>query len=162
MILSRRAVLRIGGLALAGPAFPGRAAESADIHMVGNANGSVVRFAPRGLLVTPGAMIRWRNADPGNAHTSTAFHPQNMGHPLRIPPGAKPWNSDYLLPEETFEVILSIPGVYDYFCIPHEMVGMVGRIVVARPGGPAPVAAAGMENMFPAVADIIRLGKVDP
>jgi plastocyanin len=162
VILSRRAVLRIGGLVLAGSAFPSRAAEAADIHMVGDANGSVVRFAPRGLLVSPGATIRWLNADPGNAHTSTAFHPQNMDHPLRIPPGAKPWNSDYLLPDESFAVRLSMPGVYDYFCIPHEMAGMVGRIVVAAHGAPELVPATGMEELFPSVASIMKLGRVDP
>lgn len=130
--------------------------------MVGNANGSVVRFAPRGLLVAPGTTVRWRNADAGNAHTSTAFHPQNMNHPLRIPQGAEPWNSDYLLPGETFEVVLTIPGAYDYFCMPHEMAGMVGRIVVAAEGDPAPVAAKGMDELFPPVEAIMRLMRVDP
>ncbi len=32
---------------------------------------------------------------------------------------------------------LETEGVYDYYCIPHEMLGMVGRIVVGEPhGGP--------------------------
>ena len=35
-----------------------------------------------------------------------------------------------------FEVTLTVEGVYDYFCLPHEAAGMVGRIVVGRPGGP--------------------------
>ena len=39
-------------------------------------------------------------------------------------------------PGSHFEVTLTIPGVYDYFCMPHEAAGMVGRIVVGRPGGP--------------------------
>ena len=162
MILSRRTLLRIGGLALAGSALPALAAEPVEIHMVGDANGSVVRFAPRGLLIAPGTTVRWRNANPGNSHTTTAYHPQNMDHPLRIPPGTKPWNSDYLLPDETFEVTLTTPGVYDYFRIPHEMAGMVGRIVVATKGAPVPVAAKGMEEMFPTVAAIMSQGTVDP
>jgi plastocyanin len=29
-----------------------------------------------------------------------------------------------------------VPGVYDYFCTPHEMAGMVGRIIVGEPTGP--------------------------
>lgn len=162
MTLTRRTLLRIGGLALVSPAFPAHAAATEEVHMVGNANGSVVRFAPRGLLVEPGTTVRWRNADAGNAHTSTAFHPANFDHPLRIPAGAKPWNSDYLLPDETFTVVLTVPGVYDFFCIPHEMAGMVGRIVVANRGLPAPAAAKGMEELFPFVDDIVRQGKVDP
>jgi plastocyanin len=162
MIVSRRAVLRIGGLALAAPAWSAFAGETVEIHMVGDAHGGAVRFAPRGLRVEPVATVVWRNADPGNAHTSTAFHPGNMDHPLRIPADAKPWNSDYLLPGETFSVTFTVPGVYDYFCIPHEMAGMVGRIVVASPGIPPPIAAKGMEDMFPPVREIMTLGMVDP
>ena len=47
-----------------------------------------------------------------------------------FPTAAKPWNSDYLLPDETFSVTLTEKGVYDYYCVPHEHAGMVGRIVV--------------------------------
>ncbi|HOD35479.1 MAG TPA: plastocyanin/azurin family copper-binding protein [Syntrophales bacterium] len=39
-------------------------------------------------------------------------------------------------PGSHFEVTLTVEGVYDYFCIPHEMAGMVGRIIVGRPTGP--------------------------
>ncbi len=31
-------------------------------------------------------------------------------------------------------VRLSVEGIYDYFCKPHEFAGMVGRIVVAGQG----------------------------
>ena len=34
------------------------------------------------------------------------------------------------MPGEAFEVMLTEPGVYDYYCVPHEHAGMVGRIVV--------------------------------
>ena len=162
MIVSRRAILRIGGLALAGLPFASRATEPVEIRMTGDVQGSTVRFAPRGIHVPPGTTIRWRNDDAGNAHTTTAFHPANNGHPLRIPAAARPWNSDYLLKDETFTQTFVVPGVYDYFCIPHEMAGMVGRVVVAAPDAPAPRAPGGMDKMFPTVADILRLGRVDP
>ena len=55
---------------------------------------------------------------------------------MRIPEAAKPWDSGYLLPGHSFATTLTVEGVYDYFCRPHEMAGMVGRIVVGRPGGP--------------------------
>jgi plastocyanin len=128
--------------------------------MKGSADGSSVWFDPWGIKVAPGTTLRWRNADRGNSHTTTAFHPQNSEHQLRIPAGSKPWSSDYLLPDETFVVMLTVPGVYDYFCIPHEMAGMVGRIVVSDPKAATPVAASGMPDKFPAVADILRLGRI--
>ena len=138
--------------------------------MRGNADGSDVWFDPIGVLIRPGQSVRWVNADPGNSHTSTAYHPSNEGHPLRIPEGAASWNSDYLLPQETFELRFTVEGVYDYFCIPHEHAGMVGRIVVA---GPNSAVLAGMKAAeitdevpeaarlaFPEVQAIIRDGVV--
>jgi len=161
--LSRRSFLGTGGLVLAGLALPAfAAAEPVDIRMRGDATGADVWFDPWGLRVAPGATLRWRNDDPGNSHSTTAYHPDNRKHPLRMPEGARPWNSDYLLPGETFEIMLTVPGVYDYFCIPHEMAGMIGRIIVAEPDSAPPVAVrdASLMFSFPSVADIMRLGAV--
>ncbi|MCW2240075.1 plastocyanin/azurin family copper-binding protein [Azospirillum canadense] len=133
-MITRRALLRAGGgtvgLALLALPLRTRAEPVIEIAMRGNSDGSKVWFDPVGLLVEPGQTLRWINRDPGNAHTSTAFHPANGGHALRIPNGAAPWNSDYLLPDQSFDLRLTTFGVYDYFCIPHEEAGMVGRIVV--------------------------------
>jgi plastocyanin len=104
-----------------------------DIGMQGRAVGSHVWFDPIGVRIQPGQSVRWTNLDPGNAHTSTSYHPAKFARPLRIPEKATAWDSDYLLPNETFVVQLTEPGVYDYYCQPHEHAGMVGRIVVGNP-----------------------------
>jgi plastocyanin len=134
-MISRRHILRIGGGLLADLAGPwtALAGESVEIRMQGNTDGSHVWFDPVGLRVEPGQTIHWVNLDPGNAHTTTAYHPKNLGRPLRIPEGAEPWNSDYLLPNEGFSATLPVEGVYDYYCQPHEHAGMVGRIIVGQP-----------------------------
>lgn len=55
----------------------------------------------------------------------------------RGPAGAEPWDSGFLVhPGDHFEVTLTVPGVYDFFCSPHELVGMVGRIIVGAATGP--------------------------
>ena len=163
---SRRHVLQIGGGLLAGlAALPSHAAAPAEIRMQGNADGSHVWFDPIGIWIAPGRTVRWTNLDPGNSHTATAYHPRNAGHPLRIPAGAEPWDTDYLLPDESYAVALAVEGVYDYFCAPHEAAGMVGRIVVGRPGGPGarppgedvPLAA---RAAFPSVERIMAEGVV--
>src|SRR3954470_13777748 len=167
-----RHVLRIGGgVLLPGSLLPRPAAsaEVVEIGMQGNADGSKVWFDPMGVLVQPGQTIRWTNRDAGNAHTTTAYHLKNFEHPRRIPEGAEPWNSDYLLPNETFSVTLTVEGVYHYFCIPHEHAGMVGRIVVghpdnasaapsreAAPAGGAPSVPEPAQRAFPAVDEIMR------
>jgi plastocyanin len=135
--LGRRAALRAGGLLLAGLAAPAalRAAGVVEIRLRSDALGTKVRFDPIGVLIEPGQTVRWVNE--ANVHSSTAYHPANDGHTLRIPAAAKPWDAGYLVePGDAFEVTLTVPGVYDYFCAPHEMAGMVGRIIVGQPGGP--------------------------
>lgn len=174
-MVSRRHILRIGGGLLAGLALPRLplAAEAVEIRMQGNADGSQVWFNPIGLRIKPGQTIRWVNLDPGNSHTATAYHPKNFERPLRIPEGAEPWNSDYLLPNESFSVTLKDEGVYDFFCVPHEHAGMVGRIIVGEPDRSSidsgPAQAAGGEPIpkialraFPSVDEIMRRGIVRP
>jgi plastocyanin len=139
---SRREFLKAGGLVLAGfgiaPLFGPRFRDSADpemIEMRSDALGSRVWFDPIGLYVEPGTTVRWIARE--NVHTTTAYHPNNDHHSLRIPDGAAPWDSGYLVkPGTTFDVTLTVPGVYDYYCMPHEAAGMVGRIVVGKPFGP--------------------------
>jgi plastocyanin len=172
-MISRRHVFQIGGGILAGLALPRLtlAGDPVEIRMQGKADGSHVWFDPIGLRIRAGQTIRWINLDPGNSHTATAYHPKNFEHPLRIPEGAEPWNSDYLLPNESFSVTLTVEGVYDFFCAPHEHAGMVGRIIVGQPGrSPAAsvsVQAAGGEPLpeialqaFPPVDEIMRRGIV--
>jgi plastocyanin len=139
---SRREFLKAGGLALAGfgiaPLMRGpldHATAPELIEMRSDAGGSRVWFDPIGLYVEPGTTVRWVVRE--NVHTTTAYHPRNDKHSLRIPEGAVPWDSGYLVhPADHFEVTLTVRGVYDYYCTPHEGAGMVGRIVVGDSRGP--------------------------
>lgn len=135
---SRRALLTAAMselIAAAGVTWPALGMASfAEIHMKSDPQGALVAFDPIGLLVAPGTTVRW--ICDANVHTTTAYHPRNAHHSLRVPSEAAPWASDYLLPRQQFQVTLSVIGVYDYFCIPHEMAGMVGRIVVGSAIGP--------------------------
>ena len=172
-MLTRRNVLQVGGVTLAALAIRPSlvlAAGTIDLAMTGRPDGSDVWFDPIGLHVQPGQTLRWTNQDKGNAHTVTAYHPAIFDRPQRIPDGAEPWDSDYLLPGESFSVTLTVPGVYDYYCVPHEHAGMVGRIVVGTPDAGAADyanAGAGLTELpevalagFPDVAAIIAAGAV--
>ena len=99
-------------------------------------------FDPSAVWVPKGQKVRWVARKWGA--TVTAFHPSNDNHELRIPEGAKPFDSG-MIPlmdtpykgMDTFEVTFDVEGTYDYYSRHHEILGMVGRIIVGKPGGPA-------------------------
>lgn len=132
------------------------------VRMVTDNRGSY--FDPKGLLLEPGTTVRFENVQ--GVHGTTAYHPDAGDVPLRIPESAEPWDSE-LFTElgATFDVTLEVPGVYDYYCRPHEMLGMVGRFVVGEAldgPGTAPledIPPAARERM-PAVEEILARGTV--
>jgi len=157
-----------GGTPLRTPA----PAECVEVHMRSDPDGSRVWFDPSGVLVRPGVMVRWTALE--GVHTTTAYHPRN-DRPLRLPVGADPWDSGFLVAgrgDASFEIRPSVKGVYDFFCRPHEAFGMVGRLVVwdgegslpaepeypyEAPSGALPAAA---RDAFPTVAAILRHGRI--
>lgn len=108
-------------------------APTATVAMRGTPRGERVWFEPQGIAVAPGQTLRFLNEDAANVHTATAFHPSLHGRERRIPAAAEPWTSELLMPGQYYDLTLHIPGVYDYYCLPHAAHGMVGRIVVGSP-----------------------------
>lgn len=96
--------------------------------------GSDYYFEPIGLHVEPGTTVTWVNES--GAHSSTAYSEDN-GKTQMIPDEAESWDSGILSESgATFEHTFEVEGTYNYYCTPHETLGMVGRIVVGEPGGP--------------------------
>lgn len=102
-------------------------------------DGGNFQFDPVGLRIEPGARVIWLNM--GDFHSSTAFHPDNsqlLGGdvPLRIPQASDSWHSGFLglMDGIQYEHTFAGEGVYDYFCQPHYLFGMVGRIIVGAEG----------------------------
>lgn len=86
-------------------------------------------FDPVGLFVEPGTTVTW--VIKSGSHTSTAYD-------NRIPKDAKPWKSGMLTEEgATYKHTFETTGTYDYYCLPHKSLGMIARLVVGEPGGPA-------------------------
>lgn len=95
-------------------------------------------FDPPGLFLRVGDRVLWVLVEDqlGEGHSATAYHPQNDKR-LRVPEGAEPWSSPLLKePGAVYERVFTVRGVHDYFCIPHEDMGMVGRLVVEEATGP--------------------------
>jgi plastocyanin len=91
-------------------------------------------FTPAVVWVEQGATVTWNIAD--GSHSVTAYHPDN-DKTLRVPEDAAVFDSGTLSAGNTFEHTFDTPGVYNYYCRPHEGLGMVGLVVVESPqGGP--------------------------
>ena len=114
-------VLGTGTVASTGLSQPASAQETPVVKMGNN------YFDPIGLHVEPGTTVRFELE--AGAHSATAYSD-------RLPDAATAFDSG-TISQGSFEHTFESSGTYDYYCIPHKSVGMVGRVVVGDPGGPA-------------------------
>lgn len=111
-----------------------------EVQMLLNAAGQY-RYVPAELTIKAGDTVRWLNVN-GFPH-NVAFYAD------RIPSGAAdqlaslmpaegklgPLNGRLMTqPNETFEItFVGVPaGEYDYFCVPHEALGMVASLTIEQ------------------------------
>lgn len=146
-----------GAVAVAGPATAPVAAQEGGEgerteHVVDMTDGLI--FDPDELTIAPGDTVRWVNVG-GVGHSVTAYEdgiPEDAeffasgdfetesaargGYPQRgdIPGG------------EAYSYTFEVEGDYEYFCIPHETVGMVGEISVVL-GGAEPEPAVNIPTV---------------
>ncbi|MBI2821535.1 MAG: hypothetical protein HYX74_04870 [Acidobacteria bacterium] len=127
------------------------------IRIVLNYSVGLWYFDPMGLFVEPGQTVEWLSTRWGP--TVSAFHPSNDNQELRIPEGAKPFDSGILAQADTFRWRFDIEGTYDYFSRNHTAMGLLGRIVVGRPGGPGerPPRYGGSEGRAPIYPRAMRV-----
>lgn len=100
---------------------------------------TAVAFTPDELTVSAGETIVWENTS-SRAHTVTAYENSVPTEADFFASGGfedeatarEGWkNLDGAITSgETFSYTFEVPGTFDYFCIPHEQAGMMGRVVV--------------------------------
>jgi plastocyanin len=74
-------------------------------------------FDPANITVEPGTTVTWVQSG-NNPHTTTSYDGL--------------WDSGMIEGGSggTFSFTFEEPGTYDYFCIPHESLGMIGSVTV--------------------------------
>lgn len=92
---------------------------NASVHIITQ---SGLTFSPSSIIVFVGDTVRWQWT--GGTHTTTS---------INIPNGAANWDNPLNSTNTTFDYIVSVAGIYDYKCTPHESMGMTGRIEVVIP-----------------------------
>ncbi len=111
-------------------------------------------FAPANITVEPGTTVTWVHSG-NNPHTTTSYDGL--------------WDSGMIEGGSggTFSFTFEEPGTFDYFCIPHESMGMIGSVTVT--GGTAtaspsvtatasPTATALSDTGGPPVSSLLTLG----
>ncbi|HUY10090.1 MAG TPA: plastocyanin/azurin family copper-binding protein [Candidatus Dormibacteraeota bacterium] len=103
----------------------------AQSHVTVDATSSF-RFVPAVVCLQVGGSVTWTNTTTDLDHTSTdePSRAASAGD-ATIPRGGHGW---YLkLPSgRSASLTLNTAGVYHYFCIPHETLGMLGVVVVVH------------------------------
>jgi plastocyanin len=88
------------------------------------------QFMPANLTVPRGSTVVWTNTGQV-AHTVTDDPAKAVNKANAVlPSGAQPWDSGLINGGQTFSHTFDVAGQYTYFCIPHETLGMIGRITV--------------------------------
>lgn len=84
-------------------------------------------FEPVGLHVSSGDIVQFTFDTPD--HTVTAYH-EALGFGTRVPEEAPPFSSPVVTVGGAWLYRFDEEGVYDLYCGPHHVLGMVMRIVV--------------------------------
>ncbi len=97
----------------------------AEVHLT-----NLATYVPDTVRIDAGQMVLWINGSQID-HTVTD-DPRLAKHArdARLPAGAAPFDSGDLAPGAVFEHTFRVPGVYHYFCQPHELDGMLGTVIV--------------------------------
>lgn len=93
--------------------------------------GDNLAFDPPTVTIRRGETVEWQNLSRGMIHTVTADPRQaeNKAN-VSLPPGAKPFESGYMKPGESFRHTFTVRGTYRYVCITHEVQRMAGQVIV--------------------------------
>ncbi|GAB7093180.1 hypothetical protein JCM30237_03320 [Halolamina litorea] len=138
-----------GGASTATPTpEPAGEPQTHEVKMVSSDDGSFY-FDPIGLHVQPGDTISWV-IDSGSHNV--------VSYDERIPEGADTFDTE-IISEGSHDLTFETEGTYDYYCMPHRTLGMIGRFVVGEPGGPAE-GSNPEDGELPASSDIVEQGSI--
>jgi plastocyanin len=128
-MLHRRSFAKITGafgMTLAAPALA--QGKTVDVSIK---NSPKAVFVPATVNVSIGDTVTWTN--PGVITHTVTFDPgkATTAADVVLPAGAAPFDSGDMEEDATFSHTFTVKGTYKYVCKYHEMMGMVGTVVVS-------------------------------
>lgn len=89
-------------------------------------------YVPDKATIKAGQTVEWVN-EGSTVHTVTdKAGIARKTKDQQLPKGAKGFDSGFVPPGGKFVHTFKVPGHYTYFCIPHELEGMVGSLTVKK------------------------------
>ncbi|MGE5052588.1 MAG: copper-containing nitrite reductase [Acidobacteriota bacterium] len=95
-------------------------------------------FVPPAIMVNVGTRVVWKNSSQVIHNVVDDASKALSRVDVSLPSGARPFDSGFLQPGQSFSRAFSEPGIYHYVCTLHEASGMKGVVIVR----PSPVLAA--------------------
>lgn len=134
-LLRRRDVIRLGGVAIA-TAVAGCMSENIPNEVTVDMT-SDLSFEPKSVRVKKGGTVRWVNKS-NVPHTVTAYADKMPENAEYFASGGfdteqaarQNMKEGFIEADQRYQHTFDISGIYEYFCIPHEGSGMVGKIEV--------------------------------
>ncbi|MBS4045549.1 MAG: pseudoazurin [Alphaproteobacteria bacterium] len=110
--------LAVSALVLAGPAL----ATDIEVKMLDKGQKGIMVFEPALINISPGDKV--------------TFLPTNKGHNVESIDGMFPAGATPVVGKlnEAVTITFDKPGIYGFKCKPHYGMGMVGMVVVGKPG----------------------------
>ena len=106
-------------------AKPTAAAEHT-VRVISDSDNLRMYFKPKLLNIAPGDTVTWINE-------ADEFH-NMLTYPDGYPKGAKAFASDDLAKKgQKWSHVFTVPGTYEYHCLPHLPMGMHGMIIAGKP-----------------------------
>jgi plastocyanin len=140
------------------PASPAQTTSAAPIQIV-KMNDEEPEYQPNSIQISVGQTVEWEND--GQVSHSVADDPARANNPADalLPVGVKPFNSGNVMPGGSFRHTFTKPGRYRYFCLTHEMDGMVGEVIVnPLPETPPARVARSSQGVIQAAASTVATG----
>jgi plastocyanin len=116
-------------------ALPGGGTERVTVREVAHLLAEMVgfHFEPAGLRVEPGDVVLFTAESPD--HAVAAYH-ERHGRQNRVPDGVGPISSPLVPVGGHWLYRFEKPGVYDLYCPPHALFGMVASVVCTEDDAP--------------------------
>jgi plastocyanin len=89
-------------------------------------------FQPARVTIKAGETVEWQNVGNEVHHATSDPSAAISAKDISDPPGARPFDSGFIRPGETFSYTFTTPGLYRYTCAVHETKGMIGEVLVNK------------------------------